>query len=161
MKNKYVTYALIVLVIAVWGGIVYRIVASPSPGQETQVQRVLPVKEVFHYPDVYYPSAGYTDPFLKSGIESRKRSAVIANDQVRKVKARVVEKTEPVPDFSGITFLGLIQNDAEQKKIGIIHMNGVQKLIREGDKLMDFQFSQIRRDSVQVSSGRYSVFIKR
>lgn len=158
MKNKKLTYFLIVAVAGVWSIILYRIFDASGSGDNDP----LPVakknlKEVYN--DFSVPKdttkllLNYRDPFglipLKDTTKTRKPLPI-------KKTALIVK---PVMNWSFITYSGYIRNPASKKLIALVNINGQKITMTEGEIKNRVKLLRNLRDSIKVSYEGKTKFI--
>jgi hypothetical protein len=149
MKSKSVTYGLIVLVIAIWGGIFYRIFVA----YDSENTAVVPVRKAKVIPAVaeietetgYSLSANYRDPFL--GAAAR----VIEKSDSKQLSPKKKVKEEVKIDWSFVRYLGTIKNSATRKKLILINVRSRDYTVSEGENAGDIKVLKNNSDSILVS----------
>lgn len=161
-KNKKLTYFLICAVAGVWGIILYRVFfndptedytvrnAAPASLQEPYDQYVL--KE-----DTFSLTLNYRDPFLGGAppiVEVKSDGALI--EQV----SFVPPAPEPMVDWGLIKYSGYIFNPVTNKTVCIITINGIERMLSEGESFEGARLLKNKKDSVLVSWNGQKKYIK-
>lgn len=148
MKNKKMTYLLGVLVIVVWGLILYRIFAATNGGDGgAPIITSTTVKET--YDDYALPKdtthllLNYRDPF---GLVKQKDT----DTRVKPVR-RAIAVLKPAIDWGFIKYSGYIRNPGSKKLVAILSINGKSELLGEGEAVEKVKLLKNMRDSVKVS----------
>ena len=162
MKNKGVTYLLLVIVCAIWGIIIFRIIKGMSGDEEINtVNNSQTFTSNDKAEETYNIIASYRDPFL-GGIRqvySHSEQSASSTTQTRVVKPKTViakpitPALPPTPavviDWSFIHFKGLISNKGG-KAVGIVSINGNEHIITANDQVGDVKITALNKDSVSV-----------
>lgn len=157
MKNRKITIILLILVLVIWGVVIFRIILN-KPSQVI-IHKELP--DSIHSINSEFLRFAYDstliDPFLNQthfkSTEVRKFNVIKGN--VRS-KSKEFLKVEAFPN---IMFYGLISNSESGKKIAIISVNNVKHIIEEGSILMGLIFREFNKDSILVVGTVSSSFI--
>lgn len=148
MKNKKMTYLLLVLTVLLWGGVVYRIVSytgndSPIPQNSVKESSMSRADTLD-----FSLKLDYRDPFLNTG-----RKQEVAG--LRKVSNRVMSKSVPVlPAFK---YKGLIRN--KKKIYAVIDSDGSVETVSKYMPIDGYRILTINPDSliVEKNGQKYSV----
>lgn len=147
MKSKLSTPVLIVLVIAVWGLVFFRLFNSwTDDGYERSVSQNF-VKETYNdysFEDTTRLNLNYRDPFR---ISARPFKAVMSVPAGTK-PGRPVQSS---PSWAVITYSGYIKNPAG-KTLALVNVNGKNTLLAEGQKVDNIKLVKNFKDSIKVSS---------
>jgi hypothetical protein len=159
MKNKKLTYFLIVIVAGVWGLILYRIFDTVSTGDDTPTPAtVKQEKEAFNDYSIPQDTAklllNYRDPF---GITKPK-------DTTLKVSKAAVHQTikinvKPAINWSFITYSGYIRNPASKRLIALVSIGGQNTTMAEGETKNQVKLIRNLRDSIKISYQGKTKFI--
>lgn len=152
VKNKKVTYLLIVLVITVWGLIIYRVILAWSGDDEGKA--VIPEtgkREVFNDyaepKDTAHLMQNYRDPF---GLVRPKDTLV--RSQRAAVGGTVTVKQAPlVMNWDFIRYVGYIRNPGSKALIAMIHVNGQELMLGEGESAGQLRLLKNLRDSIKIN----------
>lgn len=150
MKNKSITYLLLAVVVAIWGGIFFKVFSSlASPNQPvTRAAKVGPIEIIAeNKPSVFTIRADYRDPFLG-------HRAVDHSTEDKPVVVKVAKKkAEPkvAPDMSFVKYFGLIRNSGSQKKIGLISIHNQEFMIGDGEEVSGVKCLKHYKDSIIIS----------
>ena len=156
MKNKKLTYFLILLLVIVWGLIIYRVIAAAGGSDgDLQPTPVLGHKETYN--DYAVPKdttrllLNYRDPF---GLVVRKDTSK------PKVKQRQSSgKLLPGINWSLIKYAGYLRNPGSKKLITILSINGKSASMSEGETVDHVKLIQNKVDSVKVLFSGKTKFI--
>ncbi|WP_129617231.1 hypothetical protein [Bacteroides cellulosilyticus] len=148
MKNKKMTYLLLVLTVLLWGGVVYRIVSytgndSPIPQNSVKESSMSRADTLD-----FSLKLDYRDPFLNTG-----RKQEVAG--LRKVSNRVMSKSVPVPP--AFKYKGLIRN--KKKIYAVIDSDGSVETVSKYMPIDGYRILTINPDSliVEKNGQKYSV----
>lgn len=161
MKNKQLTYVLILAVAGVWGLILYRVFDAASGDDDTEI--AIPQttkKEVYNdyqlKPDTTRLLLNYRDPF----------GLVKPEDTVRAVHSAMKTATiaaipKPAVNWGFIKYSGFISNPGSKKMITVLTINGKNAMLAEGETSDDVKLLKNMRDSIKVQYKNKSKFIIR
>jgi hypothetical protein len=158
-KNKVLTYILVVVMLLVWGMIIYRIVAAYSGGTDEGYVPPAVAKEVFNDYAVARDTSplllNYRDPF---GLAVKKDTA----NRSPKVRSTAVHTgVNPAMSFnwSVVRYSGYIKNPGSKKLIAFMHINGRAAEMGEGETIDQFKLIRNLKDSVLVKHGGQTKYI--
>ncbi len=142
MKNKHNTYILLILVLAVWGMIGYRIFSSLNNGDDIQKPKNIAVS--FHpksikEQDTFAIHSFPRDPFLGTFKTKAKKE--------NKNKAHIVKEEVIWPKVS---FSGMMSDTGSNQKIFFIYINNVQYLMKLHDKMMDITLVKATKKDITL-----------
>lgn len=153
VKNKGVTYLLIVAVALVWGIIIYRIFFM-DPVEEDSGQFIKsttkhePFDQYLVKKDTFTLALNYRDPFLSNvnaPVEIPKTSLATQALQIP------VKPFVPPPNWEMIRYSGYITNPVTKKLVSILTVNGKEQMVAEGESLEGVRLLKNKKDSVLVS----------
>ncbi|WP_293917970.1 MULTISPECIES: hypothetical protein [unclassified Sphingobacterium] len=153
MKNKALTYGLIIVVIALWGYIIYTIFASVSEDNTTAVIRASTIENetvnlnYYRIKDDVLLTLDYEDPMLR-GMDIPQEN----------IDAPAVTSTNPAPYFTPapvlpqtkVDYLGYIENENGRNATAILAIQGKQHMANAGDQLQGVKVLQIKSTFVKV-----------
>jgi hypothetical protein len=152
MKNKKLTYFLGVLVVGVWGMIIYRVFQAVG-GDDSQpiLIQTASKKEAFNDYEIPKDTSklllNYRDPFSE---EQQKDTAEIPiRKLVHPVNTRAVVQ-KPSTNWGMIKYSGFIHNPGSKKIIAIMNINGKEQLMSEGETVEQVKLIRNLKDSVKV-----------
>jgi hypothetical protein len=155
MPPKILKYLLIAGVIAIWGTVIYKVIAGqgeplqkftkPIPAMEISVNRP---KETF------FLFANYPDPFLadEEDIDT------ILNEPVPAPPLAPAPVTV-APDLSFIQYHGVITNTDKKSKVALISLHGIEWMIKEKETKEGILVRKIHTDSLDIlfNNKKYSI----
>lgn len=149
MKNRKLTYLLILIVAGIWGIILRRIVsyAAPEPTQESVQERESPL---LADSISYALSLDYPDPF---GETSPSRSVVPRHS----TGGEAFPEPEPI-EPPAIHFKGVIRQ--KNSLYAILESNGHSDILRFGETIDEFRLAAVTPDSVILKKGVQSFILK-
>ncbi|MEO7215185.1 hypothetical protein [Mucilaginibacter sp.] len=161
MKNKKLTYVLIVAVAAVWGLILYRVFDAASGDDEmvAPTQQVTKKEAYNDYqikPDTSHLLLNYRDPF---GLV-KFRDTVNAKITPSKL-SRAITLPKPEINWGFVKYAGFIANPGSKKMIAILTINGKSVMLAEGESADEVKLLKNLRDSVKILYRNKSKFITR
>jgi hypothetical protein len=159
MKNKKINYLLGLLVVIIWGAIIYRVVAALSGDSDLPPPETRP-RETYNdhalVSDTGHLHTGYRDPFGQ--VKSVDTATVIpVKKLVLSGAARPIAK--PVINWDVISYRGFIRNPGSKKLIAILVVNGKPVMLAEGERFGPVRLLRNLRDSVSVDYQGHHKFI--
>ncbi|MDR3694117.1 hypothetical protein [Mucilaginibacter sp.] len=158
MKNKKLTYLLGLVVVVVWGMIIYRVFNGLNSNDNTAT--VAPLKTAkeayndFSIPkDTTHLLLNYRDPF---GIAREKDTDKVV---IRKVSERKIPIQVKPMDWGFIRYSGYMLNPATKKMIALVSVNGQNITLAEGQTKNDVKLIRNLRDSIKISYAGKTKFI--
>lgn len=166
MKNKKLTYGLIVLAAAIWGTAGYKIIAGVSGGNapEMPTSSVSNVKPEPVANDSFALLMKYDEPFgtVKNtsphSYHSRRSNASSSKSSQKKKKEK---DEEDAINWSFITFRGLFESSERETKTALITLKKRDYLVHEKDTIDDVIIMEIYRDSIFVKKDEHEKYIKK
>jgi hypothetical protein len=161
MKNKKLTYFLIVVVAGLWGLIIYRIIGAVSADNDTTSSPVSTsaVKEAYNDFSIPGDTAklllNYRDPF---GLVKPKDTVIVKSDKSLSHKSLPVV-IKPAMNWSFITYSGYIRNPSTKKLIALVSINGQSMTLSEGESKSQVKLIKNLGDSIKISYGGKTKFI--
>ncbi len=168
MENKYVKYFLVVAVIAVWGGIVYRVVKGLSqdevaaPVTHAPVLAQAPVAE-----EAFVLNADYPDPFLPDAdtatvepvVKTPAVAAPASTPPPAGTPSPAAVPRESITDI--VQFNGIIANPQKKSRVALLTIRGKEYVVREKERVSDMLIRKIAADKVTlIYKGRSYQVIK-
>ncbi|MDB5137823.1 MAG: hypothetical protein JWP37_4426 [Mucilaginibacter sp.] len=159
MKNKKLTYLLGVIVLAVWGMIIYRIFAAVGGSDDNiQTTAIKTVKEPyndFNIPkDTTHLLLNYRDPFGLIKFKDTTETIVGKHNN-----GNIPLMAKPAINWNFIQYSGYIRNPASKKLIALVSINGKNEMLSEGDTRDHVKLIKNLRDSIKVGFGGKTKFI--
>jgi hypothetical protein len=154
MQKKTLTGIMLLAVIGVWGYVGYSFFAGgDSDDVFLETDTYVEPKQAKIKIDIKQKlSLDYPDPFLKEDVRS-----VVKNTNNTQVKKTVVKKLEtPVVastfNWPSISYKGLIKNQSHPEKVlGLILINGQERIVRNGEKVDDLVVMNISKNNVELA----------
>jgi hypothetical protein len=159
MKNKKLTYFLGLIVVAVWGMILYRVFDAYSGNDDdTPITTGKPVKEAYNDytipKDTTHLLLNYRDPF---GLSKPKDTlnGPLANHH----KSIIPISAKPAVNWSFIQYSGYIRNPGSKKLIALVTINGKNETLSEGEMKGQVKLIKNLRDSIKISFNGQTKYI--
>lgn len=160
MKNKKLTYVLLVLVLCVWGIIIFQIIDRKSTSlPEVSTKKNSGKSFTSEIIDYKYDNS-IEDPFFRNVVKTIGGGKKQSVPRIDKAENEPQNSTTEV-EFPRIEFSGLINNASNNKKIAIVSIDDVKHVLREGSTVDGLVFDNFQKDSIKVSSKNKSLFIKK
>jgi hypothetical protein len=151
MKNKKLTYLLVLLVLTIWGFILYRIFNAMTKNPEPVTARTSRAKEAYDdyalSKDTTHLQSGYRDPF----------GLVQPKDTIIPVTKRTITRNSltaamhPGINWADVRYLGYIRTPGSKRLIAIMHINGKEVMMTEGESTEQVKLLKNLRDSIRIS----------
>jgi hypothetical protein len=158
VKNKKLTYLLGLVVLVVWGMIIYRIVDEAGGSDDDQPEAPpKAAKELYNDfatpKDTAHLLLNYRDPF--GLVKQKDTSRVIP----RKTSNKKVATTLKPMDWGFIKYSGYILNPGSKKLIALVSINGQNVTLSEGETKGNVKLIKNLRDSIKISFDGKTKFI--
>lgn len=157
MKNKLLTYALILAVAAVWGYVIYRIIQATQSEDITPLntkKRELKEENLSYYTikDLDSLRLDYRDPIYYKE-DSRNIATVQTNLNENSTYNEVpsdnyVESEPEIP----IAYLGFIKNEKTKKNTAIIQVNDKQYMVAQHETIESIKILSIQEDYIRIKA---------
>lgn len=159
MKNKKVTYIMIVLALVVWGMILYRVFSAVSGNDDNAFTPAIhPPKEPFRdyaaTADTVHLKLNYRDPF---GLQKKADTTEIPVRQIAHIS--LPQPAKPAFNWSFIKYSGFIRNPGSKKLIAILSVNGKNVMMAEGESAEQVKLLKNLKDSVKIAFNGKTKFI--
>jgi len=158
VKNKKLTYLLGLIVLVVWGMIIYRVFEAIGGGDDNNASiATKPIKEAyndFSIPkDTTHLMLNYRDPFGLT--RQRDTTQRIAR---RPAERKAVAVVKPM-DWGFIRYSGYMLNPGTKKLIALVSINGQNTTLAEGQTQYHVKLIKNLRDSIKISFQGKTKFI--
>lgn len=159
MKNKTLTYVLLVVVGAIWYQVFFR-VKNNLMGENEIVPPVSinQVRLTSIERDTFSLRANYRDPFG----EVKKKPLVQNvdhNPAPRNIQRNVQSQKAQWPSMQ---YFGIVRKTDSKSPLAILKVDGLQLMVRKGEELFNgIYVNQVWRDSVQVRRNKARMTIRR
>lgn len=149
MKNKGLTYALLIVVGIIWYKVFFRVLSNIQDDEEFVVQPNQSNGTLLSiHRDTFTLNASYRDPFGGS-LKQHESTAIVNAPPVintQKIKAQKVKEQWP-----SIKYKGLLRKTSSNNPLAIIYIDGIQLQMRKGEEVFDgILIKSIHRDSVVI-----------
>jgi len=149
MKNKGLTYALVIVVGVIWYNVYHRVVTSLTSDASNIVSDFQERQSVFLMDrDTFLLHANYRDPF--SGAKQVPIGSEGGTNMRRKLPVKKSQPMlmEPWPD---IRYKGQLRKTSSNNPLAILSIDGILLQMRSGERVFDgITIQAIGRDSVVV-----------
>ena len=147
------------LVLIVWGMIIYRIFATLGDNAEPLPPATMKTKERYDdyavSKDTSHLQSGYRDPF---GQTPAKDTSTL--NTPKNIHRKIPATPAPGINWAMINYMGYVRNPGSKKLIAILHINGKEVMMTEGENTEQVKLLQNRRDSIKISYHGQTKFIK-
>ncbi|MEM9896045.1 MAG: hypothetical protein AAF789_06720, partial [Bacteroidota bacterium] len=129
MKGKTKQYALLGLVLLIWGYVGWRFFALTNPVEEGIAPIKLEGNQKRNTENAYVFKLDYRDPFLKSVSQQRQSK----NTDLPKIDKDINQRKIPIPP---IKLVGVVSSDS--RNVAILSIDGETFMVKEEDSIKDF-----------------------
>ena len=141
LKNKKITYLLIMLVALIWGMIFYKIYSKF--GEKKQIERSSPLSVVAIEnglrDSVFTLSLDYPDPFLKGMGQSSETPLVSAAKNTG---------NPMIVSWPLIEYRGLLTSNSKNESTGLLRIQSSNLLVKQGKVYAAIKIRTLTRDSI-------------
>lgn len=152
LKGKTATYLLIAAVATVWGVIIFRIVGSLGDEEPVAIHttsaKKAPLDDYAFQPDTTHLLLNYRDPFGKS--KAPQTIDTTASGKRERKMSTLAIAAKPEITWPTISYGGYIQNPETKKLIALLHINGRNTMLAEGESADGVILIKNLRDSVRL-----------
>ena len=173
MKNKKITYLLVLVAFAVWAYVFYSIFDYTSDDGAFSIstnKRNYTVDTIIKDDEHFTLLLNYTDPFLKTKHYSKSISVDTSvrnwRGSSKKIKAKSISE-KPLHDpkdilfCKSVSYIGMIRNKQTNKNLAILNINSKEYMISEGQQIEDISVLKIVTDSVELKCTSMVLYIKK
>lgn len=148
MKRKHITGLLVLAVVIVWGGVLYRSLLGRAWSGNTSSGPAITYTKALSVDSTAWPSPSldYPDPFLARPVRSEKR-ADAPTGPLTPTTDGTVQQAFQWPD---IHYAGMLRHPGERAATALLRINGTDVLGKEGDHFAGITISHILPDSLIV-----------
>jgi hypothetical protein len=145
MKNKGLTYLLLIIVAIIWYQVFFRIKSNLLVEDVFENKTTQKIARIDIVKDTFALIPNYRDPF------GGKISKSIPIDTLKNVKKSVQISIPKVENWYAIKYFGLIQKTGSKNPLAILKIDGSQFSLRVGDEAFDgYVVKAIYKDSVLI-----------
>lgn len=151
MKNKSLTYVLLIVVGVIWYQVFFRVKSNFWGDEELPTKLdARNIKALAFKRDTFDLAANYRDPF-KGGITKEPTLNVQLPQNPAEIKP-VIDKPKPLPErWPSIVYYGQIKKQSSKSPLALMTVDGMQFSLRKGEHVFDdYMIKEIYRDSVIV-----------
>jgi hypothetical protein len=148
MKSKKGVYFLLVLVLAIWGAVVYKLFFQNKGGDVPSISKASFVAETVDLSmlnDTFSIHQNYRDPFLGKTTEKR-----ISSSGQKAVSNLVAKPAPTLIKWPAIAFHGLIRNQKSNKQVALVQIDGHTYNMSPGETQARVELKRCFKDSVLV-----------
>jgi len=148
MKNKTLTYILLIAVAAIWYQVFFRVSGNlfgedePIIPTTNQVSNIPTVER-----DTFDLQANYRDPFG----ETKKALVVVGEQGALPPQQNRPRQRPPQTVWPPIQYFGMVKKTESKAPLAILKVDGIQLMLRRGEEMFnEIILKEIGRDSIQV-----------
>jgi hypothetical protein len=147
VKNKALTYGLLIVVALVWYQVFFRVKGNFFGEEEEIVQPITAVNELPSLArDTVELNLNYSDPF---GLTRRKPSNINFDGAITRPQSPPRQKPQTI--WPVIKYYGLVKKSNSTKPLAIVSVDGIQLMLRTGDEVFDgIYIVKIERDLIKI-----------
>ena len=159
MKNKLLTYALILAVAAVWGYVIYRIIQATQSEDITPLntkKRELKEENLSYYTikDLDSLRLDYRDPIYHKEDNRNIATAqtnLNGNENITYNEVPNYDYVAAEPEIP-IAYLGFIKNEKTKKNTAIIQVQDKQYMVAQNESIQDIKILSIQEDYIRIKA---------
>lgn len=159
MAKKKINILLLVVVLGVWGTAAYRYLNRffHDDAQKLETSQQKTASFTARSKDTFELATLSRDPFLNRLTAERK---LVARSHYR--PAAVKKEVKPVVEmpFPEVGYFGYVKS-GQQKELVVLKINGRLMKLHAGESRDGFKVVKIHKDSVQISAGKQTKYIRR
>lgn len=166
MKDRRLTYVLLLAVIVIWIIIGYRFYNTVRGDDVVVRPTYQPVQDIERgASEVYELQLDYADPFLKE--EKIQPPLLVVSKPLTHSKPIVsssrsnLTDSSPTTNWKAITYLGIIRNNQTDQQVGIIEVDGLRRLVKTDDRIPPFTIGKITSDSIGIQYSKTTKYVYR
>lgn len=146
MKNKTLTYILLIVVAFIWYKVFFRVKNNLAGNNLEIVQPITSARNYSHVQrDTFDLKTNYRDPFSEVKIQPKPKDEIVKKGDLN--EQRKIEK-QPV-DWPIIVYYGLVKKTSSNNPLAIISVDGYKHTLRRNEVLYDgLKLVDIERDQV-------------
>lgn len=160
MAKKKINILLLVVVLGLWGTVTYRYLNRffrNDDAQELAVSQQKTATFTARSKDTFELVSVARDPFLNRLTAEKKPAAI------RHYRPAVAKKeAKPVVEipFPEVGYFGYVKS-GQQKELVVLRINGKLTKLHAGESRDGFKVVKIHKDSVQITAGKQTKYIRR
>jgi hypothetical protein len=154
MKNKKSAYLMLIVVLAIWGAVIYKLFFEHKGGETAFTANSVFVPEPVNLAslnDTFSIHQGYRDPFLGKVADNRPR---VSSGIPVKTPVKPTPALPSLVKWPPVQFHGLIKNQKSGKLIALVEIEGHGHNMMPGDVEGGLELIQTYKDSVILGMGK-------
>ncbi len=152
MKNKALTYVMLVVVAVIWYQVFFRVKSNLEGGDVAVTGPLEPQNLELSEPDTFRLAANYRDPFNARELSFADLQQEPEMPPVPAAYVPPMPKRDQWPKFR---YYGLLRKTDSKDPLTILNIDGMQFSLRKGESVFDnYVLRQVYRDSVVFEHGR-------
>lgn len=159
MQKKHLNTILIIVVVAIWGGLVYKFARPFFSSNQTIIsvpKEAFSQKEThIHSKDTFELAILTHDPFLAKTYY-KSTSSKVTSKKTTKKKSKPKKLVWPK-----ISYLGFVKAQINKNKLGLIRINKKLYKVRSKDKVATMDVLKVTNDSIGLKLGNEKKFFKK
>lgn len=169
MGKKAKLYLLVIINLAVWGYVGYKVYGALQGDEDpdlTMDQAKIKKIEPAATADSVVLLLNYEDPFLKNGNFSQNRKHISSAQPSKNppLPKPVVAKAVPTSTVAAplnIQYLGLIKNSTGNSTTALLSINGKSSFVKQNDVIEGYTVKEISGESILLLKGKEKLFIRK
>lgn len=160
MKKKWLTYTMLVVVLAVWTkvGLDFFSYTNEETVTTAHVQPQAQVASTDSIVDKYELIGDYPDPFLGS---SRKKNSKTSSEKKTQKPTKTTIQPVVLVNWPQIGYHGSMLNQNSGQEMAIVAIDGKQRILAEGESYKELIIQSIHKDSLIIAyAGATKTFLK-
>lgn len=159
MKKKTITYLLLILVVGVWGYVIFQVVTTVQDGPKPlshanrNIQHEALNMDYYKLMDSQLLQLNYRDPLAENSEREVYYEEAAYGDEIPLydtpdfIDDYVVPEVEP-----DIQYLGFVENEKTKKQVALVAIEGVQYMLAQREQQHGVTITQIAPDYIKVKA---------
>jgi hypothetical protein len=150
MKNKKMTYLLLIVVLGIWGIIFYKIYMSIKSSDKLTVRdySMLNKNDSNLYKiDTFSIVNNYRDPFITSKMATYENKSKVGHHMV--AQKPIVSQNAQIK-WPTIAYNGMIKSKKSSQQLVLVKINGTSDFMTKGSSFSGVQLLRVYKDSIEV-----------
>lgn len=161
MKSNRTKYILLLLVVSIWGLVVYKYLRYRGEGGAPTQKQIDSFDLSQSLSDTFSLKMDYADPFRHHDVEMSEGTSLPQNSKKTLVKKKVKEEQKaPIRIWPNIHCKGLVINENQHNNRVIIIINNVMYVLKKGDEIQGVRVISICKDSISLKMSNQQKFFK-
>ena len=154
MNPKFTRFALITAVLAIWGSILYKVIAGLNHDDKEVVVPMIKASFSNVNTDSFTLKASYADPFLTDNQLYEADISLldsVSNQTTAPITTNISTITQSPIDVSFIKYTGLVSNPIKKSRVAFINVRGKDYMVKEKDYVDEIKITKITAEKIYIT----------